>query len=71
VAQLALYELPDDYFATFVPRVAGLTLAEVQQAATRHLRPEDLLAVVVGDAARVAATLESLGLGLPRLTAVA
>lgn len=70
VAQLALYELPDDYFATFVPRVAGLTLDEVQQAATRHLRPEDLLAVVVGDAARVAQTLEPLGLGLPRLTAV-
>ena len=26
VAQLALYELPDDYFATFVPRVAALDL---------------------------------------------
>jgi zinc protease len=70
VAQLALYELSDDYFATFVPRVAALTRDDVQAAATRNLRPDDLVAVVVGDAARVSPTLEPLDLGEPKLTAV-
>lgn len=63
VAQLALYQLPDDYFATFVPRVASLDLDDVQQAAQRNLHPDQLVAVVVGDAGRVAPTLEPLGLG--------
>jgi len=63
VAQLALYELPDDYFATFVPRIAALELGAVQDAATRNLHPERLVTVIVGDADRVVPTLEVLGLG--------
>jgi predicted Zn-dependent peptidase len=66
VAQLALYDLDDDYFAAFVPRVAGLSLDAVQAAAAGHLQPAGLTAVVVGDSARVASTLEPLGLGVPR-----
>lgn len=69
VAQLALYALPDDYFATFVPRMAALTLAEVQDAAARHLHPDRLVTVIVGDAARVEPTLEVLGLGPALATA--
>jgi zinc protease len=65
VAQLALYELADDYFATFVPRIAALELDAVQDAATRNLHPERLVTVIVGDADRVAPTLEVLGLGAP------
>ncbi|HEX7085788.1 MAG TPA: pitrilysin family protein [Vicinamibacterales bacterium] len=63
VAQLALYELPDDYFATFVPRIRDLTLEDVQDAACRHLRPDRLVSLAVGDAARVASGLEALGRG--------
>jgi predicted Zn-dependent peptidase len=66
VAQLALYDLDDDYFAAFVPRVARLPLEVVRAAAADHLHPDQLTAVVVGDSARVAPTLESLGLGVPR-----
>jgi zinc protease len=65
VAQLALYQLADDYFATFVPRIAKLELGEVQDAATRNLHPEQLVTVIVGDADRVASTLEVLDLGEP------
>jgi predicted Zn-dependent peptidase len=66
IAQLALYDLDDDYFAAFVPRVAGLPLDVVRSAAAEHLHPDQLTAVVVGDTARVAPTLEPLGLGVPR-----
>lgn len=66
VAQLALYELDDNYFAQFVPRVAGLSLEAVQSAAVSHLYPDRLMAVVVGDAQRVTPTLGAIGLGVPR-----
>jgi zinc protease len=65
MAQLALYELPDDYFATFVPRIAALDLDTVQDAASRNLHPEQLVTVIVGDADRVAPTLGLLDLGPP------
>lgn len=65
VAQLALYELPDDYFATFVPRIAALDLGEVQDAARRNLHPDRLVTLIVGDANRVEPTLGVLDLGAP------
>ena len=40
--QLALYDLPDDYFSQFVPRVESLTPEEVMAAAARHLDPARL-----------------------------
>ena len=62
-AQLALYELPDDYFSTFVPRVREVNAESVGRAARRHIDPERLVAVVVGDRDRVLAPLEAAGLG--------
>jgi predicted Zn-dependent peptidase len=59
-AQLALYELPDDYFSTFMPRVLAVDEAAVTRAATRHIDPARLLTVIVGDR-------EKVGPGLPRL----
>ena len=70
VAHLALYELPDDYFATFVPRVEAMALAQVRDAAVRHLHPDRLVTLVVGDKARVESTLGGLSLGSPALIAV-
>jgi len=69
VAQLALYELPDDYFATFVPRVEALGLDAIHDAAVRHLHPDRLVTLVVGDKARVESTLGGLSLGAPALIA--
>ena len=63
MAQLALYDLPDDYFSRFVPTVAALGLADVQAAAAAHLDPDRLLAVVVGDTGQVVPSLSALGLG--------
>ena len=69
-AQLALYELPDDYFATFVGRVEALGLQAIHDAAVRHLDPDRLVTLVVGDKARVESTLGALSLGEPALIAV-
>ena len=63
--QLALYDLPDSYFAEFVPRVERLTTEEVTAAMARHLQASRLTTVVVGDYEAVGADLGSLGLGEP------
>jgi zinc protease len=62
-AQLALYELPDDYFSQFVARVRAVDAEQVLRAAQTHLRPDRLTSVIVGDRARVRPALERAGLG--------
>ena len=47
--QLALYDLPDAYFADFVPIVERLTTDEVTSAMARHLHASRLTTVIVGD----------------------
>ncbi len=62
-AQLALYDLPDDYFSTFIPKVLALGEAEVTAAAFKHIDPSRLLTVVVGDREKLTPALRTLELG--------
>lgn len=61
VAQLALYGLPDSYFADFVPTVNDITAQAVTDAASRYLDPAKLVTLVVGDHSAIADSLASLG----------
>lgn len=63
VGQLVVYDLPDAYFHEYRDRVREVTKDEVHEAARRHMRPDEVQIVVVGDADAVAAPLEELGLG--------
>lgn len=63
-AQLALYDLPDDYFSTFVPKVLAVDEAAVTRAAQTHIDPSRLVTVIVGDREKVAPTLPRLNLGI-------
>ena len=63
VTQIALHNLPDDYFTQFVPRMARLTPDEVTRVAATHLHPERLTTLVVGDFAHIADELGRLNLG--------
>jgi zinc protease len=63
--QIALYDLADDYFAQYVPRVEAVTAAEATAAAARHLDPSRLVTLVVGDLDAIGPDLERLGLGQP------
>jgi zinc protease len=65
MTQLALYELADDYFEQFVPRVKMVTTEAVTDAARRYLPTSDMQVVVVGDRERIAAPLGQFGLGEP------
>jgi predicted Zn-dependent peptidase len=63
VVQLALFDLPDGYFAEFVPRVEQVTVDDVTRVAARHLDPARLTTLIVGDFDRFAGDLARLGLG--------
>ena len=65
-AQLALYELPDDYFSSFVPKVLSLTETDITRAAATHLDPDRLVAVIVGDRDTIGPAISELGLGSAR-----
>jgi predicted Zn-dependent peptidase len=64
-AQMALHDLPDDYYTTFVPRVMAIDERAVTDAAHRHLDPSRLLTVIVGDRDRIGPALAPLALGEP------
>jgi zinc protease len=63
VAQIALYDLADDYFAEFVPRMSRVTPDEVTRVAHEHLDPSRLMTVIVGDVDRVRPGLSAVDLG--------
>jgi predicted Zn-dependent peptidase len=65
VAQLALYNLPDTWFDEFVSKIEHVSLADVTAAAARHLDPDRLTTLVVGDFDAIARDLDGLGLGEP------
>ncbi len=65
VAQLALYDLPDDYFTRFVPTVMALTPDDLTRAANQHIHPDRLVTVVVGDREKIDGSFAGAGLGEP------
>ena len=63
--QLALYDLPDDYYEEFVPRIERVTSDDVSRVMQCHLDPARLTTLVVGDFDVVREELGRLGLGEP------
>jgi predicted Zn-dependent peptidase len=61
--QIALYDLPDNYFAEFVPKVEQVTVHDVTRAAAEHLDPARLTTLIVGDYESIASGLAHLNLG--------
>jgi zinc protease len=70
VAQLALYDLPDDTFEQFVPRVNAVDSDEVTRVANEHLHPEQMITVIVGDPDAVAPGLRVEGFPEPQIVTV-
>lgn len=48
LAQLAIYDLPDDFYDRYLTSVQEVTLEMVNDAASRHLDPSGMQVVVVG-----------------------
>jgi predicted Zn-dependent peptidase len=63
LADLGNYGLSFEALTRFAASVRRITPAEVQRVARRHLMPDQSTIVVVGDVARIKATIEALSLG--------
>lgn len=60
---LIALELPDDEFDRYRPQVAAVSARDILDAAARYIRPDELVVVVIGDAASVEPALRSADLG--------
>jgi zinc protease len=69
LAQLALYELPDDTLEQFVPSILAVDIEAVTVAA-RRLDLSRMTVTVVGDLARIEPGLAGLGLGTPAVLGI-
>lgn len=65
VVQLALYGLPDDYYARFVETIEQVTRDDVSRVMTKHVDPARLTTLIVGDLDLIGRDLGRLGLGEP------
>ncbi len=63
LADLVIFDLPDDYFQQYRQRIADVSPEDVHRVARQHLRLDRLAIVIVGDAERISEDLESLGIG--------
>jgi zinc protease len=59
---LWIYGLPLDYYTHLPAAVESVSAAQVQEAAAKYVKPENLLVVAVGDSAKIKASLEDLKL---------
>ncbi len=48
-----LYGLPDDYLQTYRENVDAVSIEDVQRVAARHIRPDEMAIIIVGDAEEV------------------
>jgi zinc protease len=60
LANLVIHDLPDDYYDRYRQQVRGVTTAGVLRAAQRHLHPDQLRILVVGDPAAIAEPLAAV-----------
>lgn len=63
VVQLVTKDLPMDYFDGYRDNIRAVTAEDAKAAAQKHVRPDALQVIVVGDAEVVGPELESLDLG--------
>ncbi len=54
---IARYDLPEDYYATYLERLNAVTVEDVQQMAAKYLKPDNSIIVVAGNRSEVAETL--------------
>ena len=63
LAQMFVFNLPSDYFATYTQRVRAVTPAEVQRVAEKYVQPDKFAVVVVGDRKVIEPGIKALNLG--------
>ena len=63
LAQIFIYNLPQDYFATYTQHVHAVTSADLQRVADRYIQPDKVAVVIVGDRKTIEPGINALNLG--------
>ncbi len=63
LAQIFIYNLPQDYFATYTQHVRAVTSADVARVAERYIQPDKFAVVIVGDRKTIEPRINALNLG--------
>jgi zinc protease len=63
LANMVTFGLPENYFDTYRSNIAAVTTSDVLEAARRHVRPDELQIVVVGNPELIRDSIESLNFG--------
>jgi zinc protease len=63
LAQIFIYSLPQDYFATYTQHVRAVTASDVQRVAERYIHPDKFAVVIVGDRKTIEPGITALNLG--------
>ena len=63
LANMVIFNLPDDYYATYPQRVKSIGLEKVRAVAPRLIHPDKLVWVIVGDREKILPKIEALNLG--------
>ena len=59
--EIERYQLPKDYYKTYLKRLDGVTSADVQRVARQYLTPDNMLLAVVGTAKEVKGKVAQFG----------
>jgi len=63
VLDLVQFGLPDDYYQTYAAKIRALGTPDVTDAAKTAVNPDNVVWVVVGDRAKIEASVRALGFG--------
>jgi predicted Zn-dependent peptidase len=66
----AVFGLPDDFFTSYMDRVAQVTAADVARATAQWIDPRSVVVVVVGDRKKIEAGIKAAKLGPLRVLSV-
>jgi zinc protease len=65
--EILTYGLPEDYYATYSPRIRALTLDDLSKTSKEVLRPDAQIIVIIGDRSKIEAGIRELKLGEVRM----
>jgi predicted Zn-dependent peptidase len=63
IEELAIYGLPEQFYADYTAKIGAVTAAAAQRAASTIIEPNALAVVVVGDRSRIEPGIRALNLG--------
>jgi predicted Zn-dependent peptidase len=63
LAEIIVYDLPDDYFQDYRRHILAIDRGAAEAAARKHIRLEDMVTIVTGDASKIRDDIDKLGIG--------